>query len=85
MPRSKQFVLKRCFDLQVNLHVMKTFLSENQRWPFSRFSFFITLEVGDALVLTKRIAGNEIILTQCRTQSPLAEFLSAALTKKPED
>ena len=27
---------------------MKTFLSENQRWPFSRFSFFITLEVGDA-------------------------------------
>ena len=61
---------------------MKTFLSENQRWPFSRFSFFITLEVGDALVLTKRIAGNEIILTQSRTQSLLAEFLSVAPTKK---
>ena len=31
---------------------MKTFLSKNQRWPFSRFSLFITLEVGDALVLS---------------------------------
>ena len=64
---------------------MKTFLSENQRWPFSRFSFFITLEVGDALVLTKRIAGNEIILTQSRTQSLLAEILSAALTKNQKN
>ena len=52
---------------------------------FSRFSFFISLEFGDALVLTKRIAGNEIILTQSRTQSLLAEILSATLTKKPED
>ena len=43
------------------------------------------LPVGDALVLTKRIAGNDIILTQSRTQSLLAEFLSAALTKKPEE
>ena len=51
------------FDLQVNLHVMKTFLSENQRWPFSRFSFFITLEVGDALVLSYLESSGRIFVS----------------------